>query len=205
MSGISTAGGHIAQSDNVRPARRCHWRRIEALKLERSSQFLSLEASITFISKPHDDVPNLLLAPYKPSRPRLRRWAATDRPALLHKRHRHEDKLYIALDLARDDPLAFNSLIGIGLAHFQVGRYVEATHWLQRGIAEHPAAVWAYQVLCASHMLCGQKTEARRRLAELRCRYPYLTIERATTGFSFLPRVSCESLADGLEAAGLPH
>jgi hypothetical protein len=45
------------------------------------------------------------------------------------------DKLYFALDLAHDDPLAFNSLIGIGLAHFQVGRYLEATRWLQRAIA----------------------------------------------------------------------
>jgi len=78
------------------------------------------------------------------------------------------DKLYIALDLAPDDPWAFNSRIGIGLAHFQAGRYIEAARWLQRAIAEHPAAVWCHQVLCASHMLGGQKTEARRSLAELR-------------------------------------
>jgi AraC-like DNA-binding protein/tetratricopeptide (TPR) repeat protein len=115
------------------------------------------------------------------------------------------DRLYIALDLARNDPLVFNSLIGIGLAHFQVGRYLEATRWLQRAIAEHPAAVWGYQVLCASHMLCGQKTEARRSLARLRSRYPDLTIDRVMTGFSFLPRVSRENLVDALEVAGLPR
>jgi len=115
------------------------------------------------------------------------------------------DKLYIALDLAPDDPWAFNSRIGIGLAHFQAGRYIEAAHWLQRAIAEHPAAVWCHQVLCASHMLGGQKTEARRSLAELRYWYPYLTIERVTAGLSrSFPRVCCENVADGLEAAGLP-
>jgi len=119
------------------------------------------------------------------------------------------DKFHIALDLARDDPLAFispNSRIGIGLAHFQAGRYVEAARWVQRAIAEHPPAVWGHQVLCASHMLGGQKTEARRSLAELRCWDPDLTVERVKAGFSrYLTRVCCENIADGLEAAGLPR
>src|SRR5215472_11210240 len=37
---------------------------IEVLKLERSSRYLCSAAFITFISKPHDDVPDLILAPY---------------------------------------------------------------------------------------------------------------------------------------------
>jgi len=116
------------------------------------------------------------------------------------------DKLYIALDLAPDDPWAFNSRIGIGLAHFQAGRYIEAARWLQRAIVEHPAAVWCHQVLCASHMLGGQRAEARCSLAELRYWYPYLTIERVTAGLGDgFPRVCCENVADGLEAAGLPR
>jgi hypothetical protein len=64
MSAISTIGARIDRWDNVRPA---HWeqpRLIEALKLERSSRYLCSEAFITFISKPHDDVPDLILAPY---------------------------------------------------------------------------------------------------------------------------------------------
>jgi len=39
--------------------RRYHARFIEALKLERSSPYLCSGAFITFISKPHDDVPEL--------------------------------------------------------------------------------------------------------------------------------------------------
>jgi tetratricopeptide (TPR) repeat protein len=116
------------------------------------------------------------------------------------------DKLYIALDLAPDDPWAFNSRIGIGLVHFQAGRYIEAARWLQRAIAEHPAAVWCHQVLCASHMLGGQKSAAHRSLGELRYWYPDLTIERVTAGLSLgLTRACCENVADGLEAAGLPR
>jgi AraC-like DNA-binding protein/tetratricopeptide (TPR) repeat protein len=49
------------------------------------------------------------------------------------------ERLLIALDLARDDPLAFNSLVGIGCAHFEAGHYAEASHWFEQAIAEHPS------------------------------------------------------------------
>jgi hypothetical protein len=64
MSAISTTGARIVRLDNVRPARRGHVRRIEAPKLERSSQYQYLEASITSISKPHD-LPDRFFAPYR--------------------------------------------------------------------------------------------------------------------------------------------
>jgi hypothetical protein len=83
---------------------------------------------------------------------------------------------------------------------------VEAARWVQRAIAEHPPAVWGHQVLCASHMLGGQKTEARRSLDELRCWDLDLTVEQVKADFNrTFTRVCCENIADGLEAAGLPH
>ena len=54
MLAISTAGARIARLDNVRPAHGRQTRLIEALKLERSSQCPCSEASIMFISGPHD-------------------------------------------------------------------------------------------------------------------------------------------------------
>jgi hypothetical protein len=45
--------------------RRYHTRFIEATKFERSSRYLCSEAFITIISKPHDEVPDLILAPYR--------------------------------------------------------------------------------------------------------------------------------------------
>jgi hypothetical protein len=59
----SITGAHIARLDNVRPARRCHWRRIDAPKRERSPQYPCSEASITSISTPHD-VPDRFFAPF---------------------------------------------------------------------------------------------------------------------------------------------
>src|SRR5215471_14568255 len=63
MSAISTTGARIDRWLNGRPAHPEQARLIEALKLERSSLYLCWEAFITFISKPHDDVPDLILAP----------------------------------------------------------------------------------------------------------------------------------------------
>src|SRR5215831_4975018 len=64
MSAISTTGARIDRWDNGRPAHREQARLIEALKLERSSRYLYWAAFITFISEPHDDIPDLILAPY---------------------------------------------------------------------------------------------------------------------------------------------
>ena len=66
MSAISTTGARIDGWDNGRLVRRHHARFIEATKLERSSRFLCWEAFITFISKPYDGLPDLILAPYSP-------------------------------------------------------------------------------------------------------------------------------------------
>src|SRR5262249_7708513 len=81
MSGISTNGARIDRWGNERPVRRYRARLIETLKLERSSRFLCSEAFITFISKPHDDVPDLILAPPSPlplSRAQARRGCRRD-------------------------------------------------------------------------------------------------------------------------------
>src|SRR5262245_22580390 len=64
MSAISTTGARIVRSDNVHPGRRGHARRIEATKLESSSQYQCLEAFITSISWPHD-LPDRFFAPYR--------------------------------------------------------------------------------------------------------------------------------------------
>src|SRR5262245_13860720 len=54
MSATSTAGAHTVRLDNVRTARRSHLRRIDAPKLEGSSQYPCSEVSIMFMSGPHD-------------------------------------------------------------------------------------------------------------------------------------------------------
>jgi tetratricopeptide (TPR) repeat protein len=114
------------------------------------------------------------------------------------------ERLFIALDLAPDDPLALNSFMGLGLAHFNAGRYFEAVHWFQRAIAEHPSAAWAHLCLCPAYVFCGRKAEAQHSLANLQRLYSELTISRVTAGFSFLAQPLRDRILSGLETVGLP-
>ncbi len=66
------------------------------------------------------------------------------------------ERLKIALDLAPNDSLAFNSMVGIGCAHFESGRYAEAAHWQQRALAEHPSATWIHRTMCPAYALVGR-------------------------------------------------
>ncbi|HLJ21857.1 MAG TPA: helix-turn-helix domain-containing protein, partial [Stellaceae bacterium] len=50
------------------------------------------------------------------------------------------ERFGIALELAPQDPLAFNNLMGIGVAHFNAGRYQEAARWQNWALREHPSA-----------------------------------------------------------------
>ena len=114
------------------------------------------------------------------------------------------ERLLIALDLARDDPLAFNSLIGIGCAHFHAGRYAEAAHWFEQAIAEHPSGVWMHYLLCPAHVLSGRKPEARRSLIHLQRSHPHPTTSRVIAGLTFFSESFRDAVASGLETAGLP-
>jgi AraC-like DNA-binding protein/Tfp pilus assembly protein PilF len=113
------------------------------------------------------------------------------------------ERLLIALDLAPGDPLAFNALTGVGCAHFQSERFVEAAHWLERAIAEHPSAVYLHHLLCPAYALCGDKQQAKRSLAHLRRLHPEVTISRVFSAFCFFPQAFLDCLGNGLETAGL--
>jgi len=113
------------------------------------------------------------------------------------------ERLSIALDLARDDPLAFNSLIGIGCAHFELGQHAEASHWYEQAIAEHPSGAWMHYLLCPAYVLCGRMREARRSLGYLQRAYPELTISRVIGGLSFFSQSFRDRVANGLESAGM--
>jgi AraC-like DNA-binding protein/tetratricopeptide (TPR) repeat protein len=114
------------------------------------------------------------------------------------------ERLFIALDLAPDDPLAFNSFMGLGYAHFLHGRDVEAARWFQRAIAEHPAATWVNFALSPAYVFSGRKAEAQRCFADLQRVNPDLTISRVTAGLAFMPQPLRDRIACGLETLGLP-
>jgi tetratricopeptide (TPR) repeat protein len=114
------------------------------------------------------------------------------------------EQFKIALDLAPQDSLAFNSLVGIGCAHFQAGRYRDAAHWQERALLEHPSAIWVHRTLCPAYMRAGAEDEARRSLAALRERYPELTVSEIQQGLPPLQQSYRDRLVDALLTVGLP-
>jgi AraC-like DNA-binding protein/tetratricopeptide (TPR) repeat protein len=114
------------------------------------------------------------------------------------------ERLKIALDLAPNDSLAFNSMVGIGCAHFGAGRYAEAAHWQQRALIEHPSATWIHRTMCPAYVLVGAESEARRSVTALRQHYPELTVSEVQQGLPPLPRAYCDLVFDALHTVGLP-
>lgn len=114
------------------------------------------------------------------------------------------ERFKIALDLAPHDPLAFNSMVGIGCALFTAGQYAEGARWQERALAEHPSASWVHRTLCPAHVLAGQVREARRSLDGLRQHYPDLTLSEVQRGMPPLPPSQCDLVVGALQEAGLP-
>jgi AraC-like DNA-binding protein/tetratricopeptide (TPR) repeat protein len=114
------------------------------------------------------------------------------------------ERFKIALDLAPQDSLAFNSMVGIGCAHFKAGDYVEAARWQERALSEHPSAIWVHRTLCPAYVLTGAKAEARRSLEALRSGYPDLTVSELQLGMPPLPETYRSLVIEALSDAGLP-
>jgi AraC-like DNA-binding protein/Tfp pilus assembly protein PilF len=114
------------------------------------------------------------------------------------------ERFNIALDIAPHDSLAFNSLVGIGCAHFKAGRYLEAARWQQRALLEHPSAAWVHRTMCPAYVLGGAEAEAKRSLAALRENYPDLTVSEVERGLPPLPQSYCELVFGALRSVGLP-
>ncbi|HMM93168.1 helix-turn-helix domain-containing protein [Bradyrhizobium sp.] len=114
------------------------------------------------------------------------------------------ERFRIALDLAPHDPLAFNSMVGIGCALFTAGQYAEGARWQERALAEHPSASWVHRTLCPAHVLAGQGAQARRSLDALRRHYPDLTVSEVQRGMPPLPPSQCDLVVGALQEAGLP-
>ena len=114
------------------------------------------------------------------------------------------ERFKIALDLAPHDPLAFNSMVGIGCALFTAGQYAEGARWQERALAEHPSSSWVHRTLCPAYVLAGQAPQARRSLGALRQHYPDLTVPEVQQGMPPLPPSQCDLVVGALQEAGLP-
>jgi AraC-like DNA-binding protein/tetratricopeptide (TPR) repeat protein len=114
------------------------------------------------------------------------------------------ERFMIALELAPSDALAFNNLYGIGVAHFNAGRFREAAQWQQRALAEHPSLAWMHRTLCPAYLFAGAKDEALDSVRRLQRGYPDLTVAKVFEGLPPLPQTSRERIVEALHGVGLP-
>lgn len=114
------------------------------------------------------------------------------------------EKCTIALELAPDDSLAFNAMVGIGAAHFNAGRYRESARWQARALVEHPSSAWIHRTLCPAYALAGEQAEAENSLRALRQAYPDLTLSRVMADFPPLTEAYRARVFEALEGLGLP-
>nr|WP_249127561.1 helix-turn-helix domain-containing protein [Bradyrhizobium lablabi] len=114
------------------------------------------------------------------------------------------EKCTIALELAPDDSLAFNAMVGIGAAHFNAGRYQESARWQARALAEHPSSAWIHRTLCPAYALAGEREMAERSLRALRQAHPDLTLSKVMADFPPLTDSYRARVFEALEGLGLP-
>ncbi|MBV9564504.1 MAG: helix-turn-helix domain-containing protein [Bradyrhizobium sp.] len=115
------------------------------------------------------------------------------------------ERFRIGLDLAPQDALAFNSLVGIGCAHFKAGNYAEAARWQQRAVLEHPSSAWMHRTLCPAYLLTGARPAAQRSLDALRAHHPDLTLAEVRRGMPPLPESYRNLVLEALSDLGLPQ
>ena len=107
-----------------------------------------------------------------------------------------------AMRLAPLDPSIFNSMVGLGVAHFINGQSGRAIHWMERGLALNPRAVWTYRNLVPAYIAGGDQAGGERGISCLLNEYPSFNIAAACSAMVF-SRSTMARLEDGLSRAGL--
>jgi tetratricopeptide (TPR) repeat protein len=100
-------------------------------------------------------------------------------------------------------PARANDFVGIGTAHFNLGRYEASASWLRRAQREQPGTVWANRSLSVSYLRSGERLKAKESLEALRRSSPDLTVGQVLGAVPFRPDF-LERLGNGLSDLGLP-
>lgn len=96
-----------------------------------------------------------------------------------------------------------NTLLGIGCAHFDAGRYAAAARSVECALREQPAMAYCNRSLSVSYARLGERAKARRSAEALRRYHPDLAISDVLAAIPFQPGF-LERLANGLDDLGLP-
>jgi adenylate cyclase len=107
-----------------------------------------------------------------------------------------------ALSLSPHDPQNIVFMIGLGLAHYQAGRYNEAVKYSQSVAQQRSEHFGAHRQLCAGLAQAGRTEEARATLERLKQLQPNVSLAWVNENLPLTPQAMKHYL-DGLRKAGL--
>ena len=107
-----------------------------------------------------------------------------------------------ALSLSPHDPQNIVFMIGLGLAHYQAGRYNETVKYSQNVAQQRSEHFGAHRQLCASLAQAGRTEEARATLERLKQLQPNVSLAWVNENLPLTPQAMKHYL-DGLRKAGL--
>ena len=110
----------------------------------------------------------------------------------------------MVIGLAPLDPASFNSLTGLGVAHFIRGEHTQAIRHMEQALALNPKAIWIHRNLVPAYAAAGERQKARDGILALVQDYPKLTVAAVCDAMVFSPTVMAK-IAEGLHSAGLPR
>ena len=109
-----------------------------------------------------------------------------------------------ALRLSPYDPMNFNCHIGMGSAFAILRDMPNAIRLFERGLKEHPQAIWAYRNLVPAYVEAGLMEKARAGVELLLRAYPDLTATKVKDAMVFSDR-HLNWICENLIKAGLPE
>ncbi len=109
-----------------------------------------------------------------------------------------------ALRLSPYDPMNFNCFIGIGCAYAIARDFENSIINFERGLHEHPGAIWAYRCLIPVYMEIGRIEDAQNGVRQLLQSYPELTATKVREAMVF-QKAELDWIYKRLVKAGLPE
>ncbi len=108
-----------------------------------------------------------------------------------------------ALRLSPYDPMNFNCYFGIGCAYAIARDFENSIINFERGLNEHPGAIWAYRNLIPVYMEIGRIEDAQNGVRQLLQSYPELTATKVREAMVF-QEAELNWIYEHLVKAGLP-
>lgn len=99
-------------------------------------------------------------------------------------------------------------LAGMGMAHFEVGRFEPAARLLERAMTENPEAIWLDRILAPCYLALDEFQLARMSVDRLRRASPDTTVERIAAAVPLVfrdpARAGKRQILEGLVKLGVP-